>query len=211
MSAARIVASPALALLLAGLALQAACIPPRNGQGTQVVATQAVADGGANSANTLGSGDMLEVKVYQEPDLGGVYRVASEGTIDFPLCGRLKILGLSPTQASDAITACLQDRFLKHPEVSVVVREYNSKKVFIFGEVTKPGTFSFSDSMNIIELLTQAGGFTKAAAKNNVSVIRQANGAEQKIRVPVEDIGVGRERNFSLQPGDIVFVPESLL
>jgi len=197
----------ALALAL----LTTACIPPRNGQGTQVVSSQKATDGGSNSSTALGFGDMLEVKVYQETDLGGVYRVSTEGMIDFPLCGRVKMFGLTPTQAADAITACLQDRFLKHPQVSVTVREYNSKKVFIFGEIAKPGTFSFSDNMNIIEVVTQAGGFTKAAAKNNVSVIRQVNGLEQKIRVPVEDIGVGRERNFLLQPGDIVFVPESLL
>jgi polysaccharide export outer membrane protein len=191
--------------------LTAGCIPPRNGQGTQVMSTQAAADGGFVSNTALGYGDMLEVKVYQEPDLGGVYRVSTEGNVDFPLCGRVRLFGLTPTQAADAITACLQDRFLKHPQVSVVVREYNSKKVFIFGEIAKPGTFSFSDNMTIIELVTQAGSFTKSASRNNVSVIRQVNGLEQKIRVPVEDIGVGRERNFPLQPGDIVFVPESLL
>ncbi len=189
----------------------AGCIPPRNGQGIQVVSSQTAPDAGSYSSTALGYGDMLEVRVYQEPDLGGVYRVSTEGNIDFPLCGRIKLFGLTPTQAADAITGCLQDRFLKHPEVSVVVREYNSKKVFIFGEVSKPGTLSFSDNMNIIEVVTQAGGFTKSAAKNNVSVIRQVNGMEQKIRVPVEDIGIGRERNFLLQPGDIVFVPESLL
>lgn len=198
-------------LAAAVLIIISGCIPPHAGQGTQVISTQAAPDGGSNSNTALGYGDMLEVKVYQEPDLGGVYRVSTEGHIDFPLCGRVKVFGLTPTQTSDAITACLQDRFLKHPQVAVTVREYNSKKVFIFGEITKPGTFSFSDNMNIIEVVTQAGGFTKSAAKNNVSVIRQINGTEQKIRVPVEDIGVGRERNFLLQPGDIVFVPESLL
>src|SRR5438445_4336730 len=131
--------------------------------------------------------------------------------IDLPLFGLVKMYWLTPTMSAVAITACLQDRFLKHPQVAVTVREYNSKKVFIFGEIAKPGTFSFSDNMNIIEVVTQAGGFTKSASKNNVSVIRQVNGLEQKIRVPVEDIGVGRERNFLLQPGDIVFVPGSLL
>ncbi len=200
---------PRAALLVSLVA--AACIPPRNGQGTQVVDAQKTPDAGVSTSSALGSGDMLEVKVYQEPDLGGVYRLSTEGTIDFPLCGRLKLFGLTPTQASDAITSCLQDRYLKHPQVSVTVREYNSKKVFIFGEVAKPGTFPFSDNMNIIEGITLAGGFAKAASKNNVSVIRQVNGQEQKIRVPVEDIGVGREKNFLLQPGDIVFVPESLL
>jgi protein involved in polysaccharide export with SLBB domain len=89
------------------------------------------------------------------------------------------------------------------------VREYNSKKVFVFGEVQKPGTFPFEGDMSIVQVITLAGGFTKQAARNNTNVTRIVDGQEQKIRVPVEDIGVGRERNFLLRPGDIVFVPES--
>jgi polysaccharide export outer membrane protein len=93
--------------------------------------------------------------------------------------------------------------------VSVLIREYNSKKVFVFGEVQKPGTFPFEDNMSIVQAITLAGGFTKQASKNSASVTRLVNGHEEKIRVPVEDIGTGRERNFLLEPGDIVFVPES--
>ena len=63
--------------------------------------------------------------------------------------------------------------------------------------------------MTIIQAITLAGGFTKLAAQNNTNVTRLVDGQERKIRVPVEDIGVGREKNFLLQPGDIVFVPES--
>ena len=85
----------------------------------------------------------------------------------------------------------------------------NSKKIFVFGEVQKPGTFPYEDGMSIIQAVTLAGGFTKTAAKNNSNVTRIVDGQEQKIRVPVEDIGVGKEPNFQLQPGDIVFVPES--
>ncbi|HZN93520.1 MAG TPA: SLBB domain-containing protein, partial [Myxococcales bacterium] len=107
------------------------------------------------------------------------------------------------------LTACLATRYLKHPAVSVLLREYNSKKVFVFGEVQRPGTFPFDSDMSIIQAVTLAGGFTRSAAKNSISVTRIIDGQERKIRVPVEDIGTGKERNFQLQPGDIVFVPES--
>src|SRR6266851_5164578 len=99
--------------------------------------------------------------------------------------------------------------YLKNPQVSVLLRESNSKKVFVFGEVQKPGTFAYDDNMSIIQAITIAGGFTKTAAKNNASVTRLVAGQEKKIRVAVEDIGVGREPNFLLKPGDIIFVPES--
>jgi polysaccharide export outer membrane protein len=91
----------------------------------------------------------------------------------------------------------------------VLIREYNSKKIFVFGEVQKPGTFPYEENMSIVQAITLAGGFTKIASKNGTQVTRIVEGREQKVRVPVEDIGVGRERNFSLKPGDIVFVPES--
>jgi protein involved in polysaccharide export with SLBB domain len=94
--------------------------------------------------------------------------------------------------------------------VSVLVREYNSKKIFVFGEVQKPGTFPYDEEMSVIQAITVAGGFGKLASKNDVNVTRLVNGKETKIRVRVADIGTGREKNLRLLPGDIVFVPESL-
>jgi polysaccharide export outer membrane protein len=157
----------------------------------------------------MGSGDLLEVRVFQESDLSGAYRVSPEGTIDFPLCGKVPMLGQTSSQAADALTQCLSQGFLRRPQVTVLIREYNSKKVFVFGEVQKPGTFPYDNEMSIIQAVTLAGGFTRQASKNNANVTRIVDGREVKIRVPVEDIGVGREKNFSLRPGDIVFVPES--
>jgi polysaccharide export outer membrane protein len=166
-------------------------------------------DPAPGGGSTLGSGDLLEVKVYEEADLSGPYRLGPEGSIDFPLCGKVKLSGMTAGQAADALKHCLAGRYLKHPEVSVLIREYNSKKVFVFGEVQKPGTFPFDSDMSIIQAVTLAGGFTRSAAKNSISVTRVIDGQERKIRVPVEDIGIGKEPNFQLQPGDIVFVPES--
>jgi polysaccharide export outer membrane protein len=162
-----------------------------------------------SGGSTLGSGDLLEIRVYQEVDLSGPYRLSPEGTIDFPLCGKVSLSGMTSAQAADALSGCLKARYIKKPDVTVLVREYHSKKVFVFGEVQKPGTFPYDQDMSIIQAVTLAGGFTRTAARNNISVTRIINGQEHKIRVPVEDIGVGKEKNFMLQPGDIVFVPES--
>lgn len=159
-------------------------------------------------ASTLGPGDLVEVRVFQEPDHSGVWRVSPEGTIDYPLCGKVALVGRTSSTAADALRECLS-RFLRRPQVSVLIREYNSKKIFVFGEVQKPGTFPYEGEMSIIQAITLAGGFTKLASQNNTNVTRLVDGQERKIRVPVEDIGVGREKNFLLQPGDIVFVPES--
>jgi protein involved in polysaccharide export with SLBB domain len=158
----------------------------------------------------LGTGDVFEVRVFQEPDLTGIYRLASDGSINFPLCGKVMLTGLSTAAAADRLTECLGRSYLRNPQVSIFVKEYNSKKVFVFGEVQKPGTFVFEDSMNIVQAVTLAGGFSAHASKNSVSVTRLVNGEEQRFKVGVDDIGTGRAENFPLRPGDIVFVPESL-
>ncbi|MDP1826697.1 MAG: polysaccharide biosynthesis/export family protein [Archangium sp.] len=168
-----------------------------------------MADAGAS--NTLAANDLVEVRVYQEPDLSGVYRVDPDGHIDFPLCGRVKVGGVTASGAADAITTCLKNGFVRRPQVSALVKEFNSKKVFVFGEVSKPGSFSYEEGMTIIHAISQAGGLTRSASKNSVNVTRVVDGKEVKFPVKVEDIVIGREKNFQLVPGDIIFVPESFI
>lgn len=200
------------ALLALSLVLPAlACVSPKGGgvpttDAADLPSTPAVQP----SSSTLGAGDLLEVRVFEEADLSGPYRVSPGGTIDFPLCGKVKVEGLNGSSTADLLTRCLGEKYLKRPQVSVLVREYNSKKIFVFGEVQKPGTFAYDEEMSVIQAITVAGGFSKLASKNDVAVTRLVNGKETKIRVRVADIGTGREKNLKLLPGDIVFVPESL-
>ena len=160
---------------------------------------------------TLGPGDMFDVRVFGEKDLSNTFRVASDGSIDFPLVGTVTVSGMTPTE----VAGLLQDRlkagdFLKTPQVSILVKEYNSKKISIFGQVAKPGTFPYQDGMSVVEAISQAGGFTAIAKKNEVTVIRILNGDKKRFTVPVEAIGEGRAPNFELRSGDIVFVPERI-
>ncbi|WNG39101.1 polysaccharide export protein [Archangium violaceum] len=198
--------SSLLVLLLGALT---ACRTPASSQALDASAVPpppaAVA---TDTGRTLGAGDLVDVRVYQEPDHSGVWALSTEGTIDYPLCGKIHLAGRTSGTAADALRECLA-RYLKHPEVSVVIREYNSKKVFVFGEVQKPGTFSYEEGMTVIEAITLAGGLTKVASPNGTQVARQTEGQQLKIRVPVKDIRDGAEKNFPLQPGDIIFVPES--
>jgi len=191
--------------------LSAGCKGPRGSGGTTLRADEVPqVDAAPAASTTLGPGDLIEVRVFEEADLSGPYRVAPGGTIDFPLCGKVEVQGLNTSATADMLRRCLGEKYLKHPQVTVLLREYNSKKIFVFGEVQKPGTFPYEEDMSIIQAITMAGGFTKIASKNDIAVTRQVEGKETKIRVPVADIGTGREKNFRLQPGDIVFVPESI-
>ncbi|PZR09614.1 MAG: polysaccharide biosynthesis protein [Archangium gephyra] len=198
----------ALYLSLAAVLSLSACVAPR-GSGGDVSADKLMSDTAV--ANTLAANDLLEVRVYQEADLSGVYRVDTDGHIDFPLCGKVKVQGLTPGGAAEAITACLKNGYVRRPQVSALVKEFNSKKVFVFGEVTKPGSFPYEDGMTIVHAISQAGGLLRTASKNNVNVTRVVEGKEVKLPVKVEDIVIGRAKNFTVQPGDIIFVPESFL
>lgn len=159
----------------------------------------------------LGPGDVFEVAVYGEPKLSGIFRVSADGAIQFPLIDRVMVEGQSPNEVATEIQLRLKDGYLREPSVSVFVKEINSKKVFVLGEVQRPGTFPYASQMNIVEAITLAGGFKDSANTNNVIVTRHSPEGDQRVPLPVEKITQGKAPNFILQPGDIVYVPDTLL
>lgn len=164
-----------------------------------------------NAADTaLGIGDSFDVRVFGEPDLSGVYQIGAEGTITFPLAGVIKVAGLEPQQIAKLIAERLRDGILRNPQVTVLVKEQTSKKIYVLGQVTKPGTLNYTPSMSVVEAITLSGGFTAIAAKNSTTLTRTVAGEKTTMRVPVEDIGSGKAKNVYLRPGDIISVPERL-
>ncbi len=201
-----------LALLLLGLA---SCVYNKENRRTSMNAGQAALKAGKGmemlkSAVTLGQGDVFEVRVFQEKDLTSIYRVSADGTINFPLIGKVSVDGKTPEMVEVDIRDRLAKDYLQSPYVSVFVKEFNSKKVFVFGEVNKPGTFQYEDGMSIIQAITLAGGMKKTANRNSVGVTRLVKGQEKRIVNDIEEIWKGKAANFLLKPGDIIFVPEAL-
>lgn len=184
------------------------CGPPggRGARLPEMPDTKVLLEGAA-----LGVDDVFEVRVYREKGLSGLYRISSDGTFDFPMVGKVSADGLTPGELSSSLTAKLKAGFLRDPQVSVFVKEFNSKKIFVLGLVNKPGTFKYQDKMTIVQAITLAGGLKQLAAKNDLVLTRKIDGTEKKFKVQFEAIGLGREPNIVLQPGDIVFVPESWL
>ena len=160
---------------------------------------------------SLGVGDSFEVRVFGEADLTGVYRVGAEGNINFPLVGVVHVEGLDPQAAAKSIGDKLREgKFLRDPQVTVLIKEQTSKKIYILGQVGHPGTFTYTPSMSVVEAITVAGGFTGLAAKNDTTITRSQQGKKTIVRVPVADIGEGRASNVYLKPGDIISVPERI-
>ena len=156
---------------------------------------------------TLGPGDVFEVRVFRQEEMTQPYSVSAEGTISFPLIGVVEVAGKTPAQIEEELRARLADGYLKNPQVSVLVKEYRSKKVSVIGQVQKPGTFPYTDGMTIIEAIAGAGGFTNMARKNAVTVTRIIDKKETTYTVPVDSIGAGKAKNFLMRPGDVINVP----
>ncbi|MFO0750257.1 MAG: polysaccharide biosynthesis/export family protein [Myxococcota bacterium] len=159
----------------------------------------------------LGPGDVFEVTVYGEDKLSGLFRVSSDGAIMFHLIDRVVVEGMTPNEIASEIQRRLQDGYIKNPSVSVFVKEYNSKKVFVLGEVQHPGTFPYSAGMNIVEAITLAGGFKDSANEDYVIVTRKTAEGDKRVPVAVKKITEGLATNVNLQPGDIIYVPDTLL
>lgn len=157
----------------------------------------------------LGAGDKFEIRVFSEEHLSGEFTVSSDGTINYPYIGRVQVADRTCADVEEVITVGLRNGYVRNPAVSCALVEYNSKRIFVFGEVKKPGSFPYQSNLSIIEAFALAGGFSERASTNNTKLTRVVNEVEVQVRVPMQEIVEGRQRNIRLLPGDIVFVPES--
>jgi len=158
----------------------------------------------------VGPGDIFEVSVVGEKDIPKEFRVQPDGTIDFPYLDRIVVAGLEPQQIEETIkTGLLDHKILAHPQVTIVVRQYYSKKVNIVGAVQKPGTLPWSDGMKLVEAISLAGGLATLADGDHVRITRQVGGNKTVTSiVSVDDITDGRMADIPLQAGDTIKVEQ---
>ncbi|MBK8172638.1 MAG: polysaccharide export protein [Sandaracinaceae bacterium] len=165
----------------------------------------------AGNDTSLGVGDIFDVRVFDEAELTGTYRVAQDGSIDFPLVHRVQVAGLEPTQIADMISARLHDDGIMHdPHVSVLVREYNSKRITVLGAVARAGTFPMANGLTAVQAVSLAGGFTSLANRNQTVITRSIAGRTHTYRVRLADIMEGDAEDFALGAGDTLFIPENI-
>lgn len=159
---------------------------------------------------SLNAGDVFAIRVFGETDMSQDYRVAPDGTIDFPYLGRVHVAGSEPSRIADEIQGALRDRqILRNPQVSVYVRELSSRSITIVGAVARPGTFPFTPNMSIVQAVSVAGGFSGIADQSAVRLTRSVRGGSRRTYViPVDMMIDGRIANITLGPGDVLSVPE---
>ncbi|HYG63918.1 MAG TPA: polysaccharide biosynthesis/export family protein [Thermoanaerobaculia bacterium] len=163
----------------------------------------------APNAYAIGIGDVVEISVWKNPDLTTTVPVRPDGRISVPLLGDLQAAGMTPLALRQTITDRYKE-FVTAPGVSVVIKEINSRKVFVTGEVATPGAYDLPPRAKLMQLLAMAGGLTPYA-KGRVVVLRDrdGDGKDRRYEIQLDTIISGRKPgdNLVLQPGDTLVVP----
>jgi polysaccharide export outer membrane protein len=156
----------------------------------------------------IGPEDVLYIHVWKEDALSRSVPVRMDGNISLPLIHEMKAAGLTPIQLEAAITERLK-KLYENPNVSVIVMEANSFKVYVSGEVMKPGVYKLRDETTILQIIPMAGGFTDWAKRKKILVIRKENGKEKRFTVDYNKAIKGDDPNSNvvLKPGDTIIVP----
>lgn len=164
----------------------------------------------AAPSTTVGSGDVFSVSIVGEKDLPQEFRVQPDGTIDFPYLDRLTVAGLEPQAIEELIKkGLIEKKILVAPQVTLVIKQYNSKKISIIGAVARPGSIPWSEGMKLIDAISQSGGLTPTADGDHVRITRSV-GTNRTVTatVSVDDIADGRLADIPLQAGDTIKIDQ---
>ncbi len=157
-------------------------------------------------------GDMVQVSVFDEPELAAGGRVRNDGTIQCPLIGAVKIQGLSQMSAARLIEAEYRKDYLVHPEVNLFISQFSVQRITILGQVQRPGSHELQAEKNltILQVLGLAGGPTRIANLKKVLVKRVVEGQERIFKVDVQSMASGNQTMmFYVREDDVITVPES--
>jgi polysaccharide export outer membrane protein len=160
----------------------------------------------------VGPEDVLDIAVWNNPDITRTVPVRPDGMISLPLLNDVHAAGLTPMQLRDALARLLAS-YIPNPTVSVIVREVHSFKVTVIGEVRTPGRYELKSRATVLDVLAIAGGLTEFAARSRIVVLRQESGATREMpfafdkRASKSGGKAGAQENFCVQPGDIIVVP----
>jgi len=156
----------------------------------------------------IGSQDVIDVSVWKEPDLSRTVPVRPDGKISLPLINDVQAAGLTPQQLASSITQDLK-KYVTNPQVTVIVSQINSQRVYILGEVTRPGAYPLVSGMRVLQALSSAGGFTQYAKITKIYVLRQQGSLQEKFPFNYKAVVGGKQadENFELKAGDTIIVP----
>jgi polysaccharide biosynthesis/export protein len=162
----------------------------------------------ADPSYTIGPEDVINIAVWKEPDFTATVPVRPDGKISLQLIGDVQAAGKTPAVLADDLTALLK-KYIAEPRVTVMVTTINSRRVFLLGEITRPGPIVITAGMTVLQAIAAAGGPTVYANSKKIYVLRTENGHETRFPFNYKEAlkgGVGGQ-NIPLKPGDTIVVP----
>jgi polysaccharide export outer membrane protein len=155
----------------------------------------------------IGAEDVLYIHVWREETLTKTVNVRMDGRISMPLVDDIQAAGITPLRLKELLTQKFKD-FIENPNVTVIVMEANSFRVYISGEVKTPGVYRLRTETSLVQFIPMAGGFTEWAHRSKILIIRKENGREKRMKVNYNKIVRGDlDSNVMLRPGDTIIVP----
>lgn len=157
---------------------------------------------------TIGAQDVLDISVWKEPEVSRLVPVRPDGKISLPLLNDVQAAGLTPAALAAQITESLK-KYLTNPQVTVIVTTINSQRVYISGEVVRPGAFPMLPGMTVMQALTSAGGFTPFAKIKSIYVLRDDHGKKVRFQFNYKAVvnGKNADQDIELKAGDTIVVP----
>jgi polysaccharide export outer membrane protein len=198
-------AAPASTQKQATPADQKAAAPARPGTNAAPVVPAGVATA---PDYVIGADDVLGIVFWREPDVSADVSVRPDGKISLPLLNDVQAAGLTPGQLRLALMQAA-DRFVEDPAVTVVVKAINSRKVFITGQVARPGVYPLSASTTVLQMIATAGGVAEYAKSDKIIIMRTENGKTVSHKFNYKNVSQGKNlpQNIELKPGDTIIVP----
>jgi polysaccharide biosynthesis/export protein len=156
----------------------------------------------------IGAQDVLRIDVWKEEQLSRAVPVRPDGKVTLPLLNDLQAVGLTPMQLADVISQGLK-KYITSPQVTVTVTEFNSRRIYVTGEVLRAGAFPLLPNMTVLQALSSSGGFTQFARMKKIYVLRVEDGKQMKLPFNYREVVDGKkpEQNILLQPSDVIVVP----
>ena len=168
---------------------------------------------GASKSYVFSANDVVELKVFQEPDLDSKVRINKDGNVTLPLIGTMRLAGRTVDEATAMIRETLDRRFLVNPQVSLTVVDYAKRRFTVLGEVQKPGSFEIpnEENVNLLQALALAGGYTRIGEPTRITVVRVENG--KRVILKLNAKAMARDQKsapFEIKPDDTITVGESV-
>jgi polysaccharide export outer membrane protein len=156
----------------------------------------------------IGPDDVLAIVYWRDKDMSSEVVVRPDGKVSLPLLNDVQAAGLTPPQFRERLTE-LSQQYFEDPNVTIVVRQINSRKVFITGQVNKSGTYPLGGPTTVLQLIAMAGGIAEYAHGNKIVVMRTENGRQVSYPFNYDDVVARKNlrQNIDLKPGDTVIVP----